>query len=617
MNDNKIGEEKAQENAENEMSLDEMIAELPDSFPEANSTLRENIFPQIIEMDAGLKDYYTVVLQKKFSVGKQTIKEALKAFKLKCETQIIESINDSQAPETAIDPEIIERAEELALDPAIFKKRIGMVNSLGIINEQRNIGVLTMTMDSRLNPMGIKGSNVLAAKNTGKPGSGKTATLMTTLKLYSKNCYHLIDNGSAKSIYNMKKDALKHKTLILNEAFSFEGNSTSDNEFTHIVRCLLSEGSVTYQSTSYDSDGNKFAKYQTVSGPTPLITTSIYGSHEKQLDDRMFSIHPNMSSQQTSDVISIEAKQASGVFKTLDENEIQTWRIFHDSLEVLDVVIPFAPDIHAFFVKSDDLPVAARRAFKRVMTSIKTISLLHQKQRLKDDQGRLIAEIQDYALAYQLIDDAFRESLGGGKYTDRRIGLIDRIGPIAPRDLANREGVSGAAITSWSKKWLEKGVLIWCDDQGAGIKKKDLKKMKHSGKAYLKVVGVNRLPTPFELTGDSKWEFSGDLYETYDLGFGGYDQVLSGSADSEGELNTDDIDEDVVYSEDDDSADNCVKVLRRDQGDEVKENDFDIAKIESPLDGFNEFLDSLRNPEMNNNSDKLSDLVFEKLVCER
>jgi len=29
--------------------------------------------------------------------------------------------------------------------------------------------------------------------------------------------------------------------------------------------------------------------------------------------------------------------------------------------------------------------------------------------------------------------------------------------------------------------------------------------MKHSGKAYLKVVGVNRLPTVYELTGDPEW----------------------------------------------------------------------------------------------------------------
>ena len=129
------------------------------------------------------------------------------------------------------------------------------------------------------------------------------------------------------------------------------------------------------------------------------------------------------------------------------------WQVFHDSLEVLDVVIPFALDIQAFFVKDGELQVSARRAFKRVLTSIKTISLLHQKQRERDNQGRVIADISDYALAYQLIDKAFRESLGGGKYTDRRIQVVDKLSPVAPRNLAKLEDVSGAAITSWSKNW--------------------------------------------------------------------------------------------------------------------------------------------------------------------
>ena len=321
--------EKAQDTAENEKTIVEIIEELPDNFPEANSILKCDVFPLIVEMDAGMIDYYTVVLQKKLSVSKQTIKEALKSFKQEMATAATKSGDDnlSENSENEIDPEIIKQAERLALDPKIFKKRIDTVNSLGIINERLNIGVLTMTMDSRLNPMGMKGANVLAAKNTGNPGTGKTATLMAVKELYSKNCYHLIDNGSAKSIYNMGKDALKHKTLILNEAFSFEGNSSSDTEFTHIVRCLLSEGSITYQYTSFDADGNKITAYQTVSGPTPLITTSIYGSHEKQLDDRMFSIHPNVSSKQTNAVLDIEAKQASGIFKTIDEKEIQAWRV--------------------------------------------------------------------------------------------------------------------------------------------------------------------------------------------------------------------------------------------------------------------------------------------------
>ena len=42
-------------------------------------------------------------------------------------------------------------------------------------------------------------------------------------------------------------------------------------------------------------------------------------------------------------------------------------------------------------------------------TIIKTVALLHQFQRDKDEYGRIIAEMQDYAIAYQLMKDAFLE----------------------------------------------------------------------------------------------------------------------------------------------------------------------------------------------------------------
>ena len=43
--------------------------------------------------------------------------------------------------------------------------------------------------------------------------------------------------------------------------------------------------------------------------------------------------------------------------------------------------------------------------------------------------GNVIAEYSDYALAYQLVGDAFRESLGEGqRYTDNRMRLIEEFG---------------------------------------------------------------------------------------------------------------------------------------------------------------------------------------------
>jgi hypothetical protein len=169
------------------------------------------------------------------------------------------------------------------------------------------------------------------------------------------------------------------------------------------------------------------------------------------------------------------------------------------------------------------LPIASRRAFKRVLATIKTIALVHQKQRSRDDVGNVVAEYADYALAQQLIGESFRGSIGEGqRYTDDRIRLIDKVGLITPRALSQKTGVTTSAISQWLKQMIEKGVLNWCDEKGFGFRDvADLEKAKRSGKAYLKVAGGRFLPTVFELTGDPGWDRGGDLYAACDLHLNG------------------------------------------------------------------------------------------------
>ena len=117
----------------------------------------------------------------------------------------------------------------------------------------------------------------------------------------------------------------------------------------------------------------------------------------------------------------------------------------------------------------------------------------------------------------------------------------------------------------------EKGVLIWCDDQGVGIKTNDLKKMKHSGKAYLKVVGVNRLPTVYELTEDPGWVVGGELYQFYNLELDSGDELLSAGVGDDADLNTLDDSEIVNNSGDGDGVDEGIKVFNHRTNEEVKE----------------------------------------------
>lgn len=498
-------------------AIDILIDQLPDQFTAAVEMIKYQIAPHLVDCNPGVKDHYIKIIKKRTNAA------SIKSVSLLID-EAIEEINENVSGndcdagiETIIDPEIIEAAEQIANDPMLFKKKIDIVNQLGVINERKNIGLYQLVIDSRLIPMGSAGSDALAMKNSGHYGAGKSFPLFTALKLYPKSAYHLISSGSEKSLYSME-GGLKHKALILAEALALESHGKRDNELAYAIRTLVSEGHLKYQYTGF-KDKKRVTLIKKIAGPTSLLTTTIKGKLEDQLDDRMINAHPNTSAMQTKDIIEQTADTAAGNNNLVDEKNLKAWQHYHDSLISVEVVIPFAKDIATFVNQKGTLPISARRSFKRVLSGIKTMTSLHQKQRSRDAQGRFIADYSDYAIVYQLLEESFAESLGDVKrYTDDRIRMIEKEGMMTPRDLAEKTSVSTAAISQWSKPLIGKGVLTWCDETGAKFYDVNaLEKAKRSGKAFLCVTGGKSLPTPFQLTGDPCWDRDGDLYAAYNL----------------------------------------------------------------------------------------------------
>jgi len=244
---------------------------------------------------------------------------------------------------------------------------------------------------------------------------------------------------------------------------------------------------------------------------------------------------------------------------------------------------PYAKDIAEFINRRGSLPIASRRAFKRVLATIKTIALIHQRQGRRDDMGNVIADYTDYALAFQNLGDSFRESLGEGqRYTDDRMRIIDKEGQITPRSLSKKESVSTATISQWLKPMIEKGVLDWCDEKGHGFRGvADLEKAKRSGKAYLTVSGGKRLPTVFEITGDVRWDKGGELYLAYDLRLDGVEGEKAYHQDEETVIGQDVI----IDFENATSNDNPgVKVLSEKSHAEILKMVDDFRKKQQAID---------------------------------
>jgi hypothetical protein len=383
-------------------NLDALIEQLPDQFPAAEEMIKYDITPHLIECNPGVKDHYIKIIKKRTNAA------SIKSVSLLID-ETIKEINESVSSDSELavdkaitDPEIIEAADKIANDPMLFRKKIDVVNQLGVINERKNIGLYQLVIDSRMLSMGSVGSDALAMKNSGHYGAGKSYPLFTTLKLYPKNAYHLISSGSEKSLYSIE-GGLKYKALILAEALALESHGNRDNELAYGIRTLVSEGHLKYQYTGF-IDKKRVTIFKTIEGPTSLLTTTIRGKLEDQLDDRMINAHPNTSATQTKDIIEQTAEAASGNATLVDEKTLKAFQHYHDSLLSVEVVIPFAEDIATVVSQKGPLPITARRSFKRVLSAIKTITLIYQKQRCRDEQGRFIAEYSDYAIVYQLLE---------------------------------------------------------------------------------------------------------------------------------------------------------------------------------------------------------------------
>ena len=116
------------------------------------------------------------------------------------------------------------------------------------------------------------------------------------------------------------------------------------------------------------------------------------------------------------------------------------------------------------------------------------------------------------------------------------------------------------------KKISKEDVLAWCDESGTYFDDVDsLEKAKRSGKAFLCIAKVNTLPSPFDLTGDIRWNKGGDLYETFDLQLDEEDIDLAtiNNSDTNDEPSTDET---------------AVKVLSEKTNDEIKKMLEDFRK---------------------------------------
>ena len=402
--------------------------------------------------------------------------------------------------------------EQLAVDPQLLRRKIDAVNKLGVVGERRNIGIVSTIVDSRL--ISCEGApQSLAGINAGHPGAGKSSVMKNTLRLYPQEQIRTLTSATAKSFFNLDSD-LKCKVLVLEEA----GSLRRDENLTEVLRILISEGRASHQRSI--RDGREFITRTTqVEGPIVFLSTTNCPKLEAQIDDRSIKISPDTSEAQTLQIMRVKTLEAAGIQTRLTHQDLILWQDFHNAMTPHQVVIPYAPKIWEHLSRGQ-YALSARRAFPRFLSAIKAITILYQSQRKNDDFDRLIADIADYAMAYQLFSSSFLQetTLNVCELTEQRLETIRAVGKVTMTKLAEHEGVTKQAIHNWAKGLLDAGTLCWRDPEGNLFSTPvSLKRAQAQGKAFLSCVRPSALPSPYDLTENPEWLPEGDLFALYDL----------------------------------------------------------------------------------------------------
>ena len=237
--------------------------------------------------------------------------------------------------------------------------------------------------------------------------AGKNRAVDAALQLMPEDAYYLEKAGSARALI-YSQEAFQHRVVVVADADSIP----EDGPAASAIRSLAADNCMEYEVVEKHPKTGRFETRKIRKpGPTGLITTSTR-SLATQLGTRVLEVSISDDPEQTRNVMKAHARSVSSVNRQdVDITPylaLQRWLAAQGEQHV---IIPFAG------ILADLVPAQAvrmRRDFRQLLTCIQAIALLYQCQRQKMPEGVIIATIDDYRLAREVLGPIFDSIVAEG-----------------------------------------------------------------------------------------------------------------------------------------------------------------------------------------------------------
>jgi hypothetical protein len=339
--------------------------------------------------------------------------------------------------------DVQEKALELLKDPELVKIISEHIQDVGVAGEEDMALCLYLMGTSR------KLEKPLAVIVKGPTSSGKSFVVDRVAGMFPRESVIRATQLTPQALFHMPPGALRNKLLVAGERRHKDTDDTA--EATRALREMLASGRLS-KLMPVKIGGEIVTVLIEQEGPIGFVETTSQNAVFEEDENRCVSLFTDEREEQTAIILAELARGCSGEVADGKAAEVQQ---LHQTMQRLlrqqKVIVPFSGKLAEKFPKKR---VEARRAFPHLLSLIQASALLHQFQRERDDQGRVIAVRADYALAIRLLSEPMERAVGGG-ISQQAARFCERLWdwfanqPFSSTEAKHKEENSQSAVYGW------------------------------------------------------------------------------------------------------------------------------------------------------------------------
>ncbi|MEW6386324.1 MAG: hypothetical protein AB1491_02250 [Thermodesulfobacteriota bacterium] len=349
---------------------------------------------------------------------------------IKVAREKVKKSGSDQADKPALPPEeeikaLRPLAASLLQRPNLLKELEMALRRRGLAGQEREAKIIYLAVTGR----GLKGKVMVNVVVKGPSSGGKSFLVEVVLEFFPPSAFYALSAMSEKALA-FSQEPLAHRFLTIYEAAGLGSDFAQ-----YLMRSLLSEGRVAYETVE-KINGRLVPRRVEKEGPTGFITTTTRAGLHPENETRLLTLEVDDTPEQTKAVLLAHAEGEER--QPIDLTPFKALQRLLE-LERPQAVVPFAK---ALAQGCDPMAVRLRRDFPAVLTLVKAHAILHAHLREKDEQGRVVATVEDYAAVYDLVADLV--SYGTGQKVSEKVR--ETVEAVQLLTEENPDGVSYTAI---------------------------------------------------------------------------------------------------------------------------------------------------------------------------